>query len=251
MQRMTNFASLSLVAACVFVSLPHHAGAQTSATNPLWSCDIYEESASGAWSASRNVQEVNGAVVPSRDTYVWVPKAKIDFGPGMTLSYDLTYHWPKDVRNQSAIALTDMMVKLRFAFEPQAGQQATREPKRSWLHFYRSSDPTRQQSFTAASLVNAMFWSNNWSGPQTAEATLTLDELLPFGTGYDSLVWNIRSSPDETGGSSVWAKGLFPISTLRDKAKDIMRLRRALNQKSARFKTQCSDSPPVAVVSSY
>jgi hypothetical protein len=248
---MNIFAKFSLVAACAFVTLPHHAYAQNATTTPYWSCDVYEETPSGAWSASRDIQEVNGVIEPTRDTYSWEPREKVNFGPGMTLSYHLTYYWPKDVRNQSTIPLNDILVKLRFAFEPQAGQQANREPKRTWLHFYRSSDPARQQSFTAASLVNAMFWSNNWTGPQTVEATLTLDELLPFGTGYDSLVWNIRSSPNEFGGSSVWAKGLFPISALRDKTKDIVRLRRALNQKAARFKTQCPTIAVAPAVSNY
>ena len=92
---------------------------------------------------------------------------------------------------------------------------------------------------TETSLINIMFWQQRKDGDLNTKAVIRLSNALAFGTGYDSLVWNIRSAPNEFGGTQVAAKGVFPISAIRGKVKKIHKLRRMLDKKAKNFRSEC------------
>lgn len=216
----------------------------------MLSCVVAEEDANGKWVASRDLTVGNGVIHATRDDYEWRPKAAIAFGPGMTMRWNLSY-WPAQTagRNQAGLRGTppagDVLVSLDFWFDAQKTDSPPRNPQRSWIHLYRSSNPEHAFSPSDTSLTSIMFWQQNTNGNLDTKAVIPLDALLAYGTGFDTLVWNIRSDPNDYGGTHALAKGLLPIAAMRGKLADIPRLRRLLDKKQAAFATEC-DFPPMA-----
>ena len=202
-------------------------------------CYVAEKDADGEWFASRKLTGTNGVPVPMRDTYEWKPNKDIPFGPGMTLSWTISYYWPTDVAAQKVVPENDVAVILNFWFDAQQAEGPLKNPQRSWIHLYRSANPYRDFSLTSTSLINVMLWHQFTNGNMSTKAIIPLDDLLAFGTGFNTLIWNVRTQPNEFGGTQVIAKGSLPIAAMRDRVSNIPRLRQLLDKKAANFRTEC------------
>jgi hypothetical protein len=222
--------------------------AQESPGGRYLSCLVVEEDAEGEWIASRDLTERNGAVSSSRDSYEWRSKERIQFGPGMTLKWDINYDWPAQATAQATAQKTvsedQVAVSLHFWFDAQVAGRTLKKPERTWIHLYRSANSEAKFSSTDTSLINLMLWQQFNNGNLSSKAVIPLDHVLAFGTGFDALVWNIRTEPNEFGGTQAVAKGLIPIAAMRGKVSNIPKLRRLLDKKAANFRTEC-DVPSV------
>jgi hypothetical protein len=227
--------------------LPYSSQAQDMGSTRTWFCGVTRQNDEGAWSASRYVTEQGDRAEPSRDTYEWEPKSGLQFGPGQMLAWQLSYYWPSNLSKQSKIPEDDIMVRLKFNFkQPETGPRF-RKPERTWLHLYRTTDINDNRIALRTSLIDFMLWDQSLDGSLSTKAVISLGDLLAYGTGFDSLVWHIRSAPNEFGASNSLAKGVFPISSIRNKVASIHSLRRQLDRQAANFKTQCNGDPPLTV----
>ena len=217
---------------------------QTPANPATYSCSAYIVNAEGTWRASRSMVEANGPATASRDTYEWQPTDVIEFADGMKLRWEIVYYWPTNIGPQRNIPEKDILVDMHFAFEAKNGA-AFKKPERSWLHFYRSADTERKRHPLASSLSTMTLWHQFGAQRLSTRAILSLDDLLAFGTGYNSLTWEIRSSPDVYGATNMIAKGNLPIATWRGKAAEILKLRTLLDKKAANYRKQCQLAPLV------
>jgi hypothetical protein len=210
-------------------------------------CSVYEETAEGTWQASRDIVEENGKTTARRDIYEWEHNEVLAFGPGMKLRWQMAYYWPIDVGAQTRIPETDILVDMHFAFEAQDG--ATLEkPERSFLNFYRSAHTGKQRHPFSTSLSTITLWHQFGTKRISTRGILSLDDLLAFGSGRDTLEWEIRSPPDESGRMAKLANGYFPIAALRGKSANILKLRKQLDKKAAKFRTDCPIPRMVPVV---
>ena len=219
---------------------------QTPANPPTYSCSAYIVNAEGTWRASRSLVEANGPATATRDTYEWQPTDVIQFADGMKLRWEMVYYWPTDIGPQRNIPEKDVLVDMHFAFEAKNGA-VLNKPDRSWLHFYRSADTGRKRHPLATSLSTMTLWHQFGTQGLSTRAILALDDLLAFGTGHDSLTWEIRSPPDVFGATNMIAKGLLPIAPLRGKVAEILQLRTLLDKKAANFRQECPIVPLVPV----
>ncbi len=219
----------------------------------LHSCSVYEISLEGTWRASRDIAAGKESATATRDTYRWQPNEAIEFAPGMKLSWDMVYYWPADTGPQRNIPENQIMLDMHFAFVAKNGaiKNGTifEKPARSWLHFYRSASAGKDRHPMATSLNTMTLWHQYGNEGLSTRAIISLDNLLAFGTGRDALEWNIRSQPDIFGGTNMMAEGTLPITTMRGKAADILRLRKSLDNKAANFRKYCPIMPmvPMAV----
>ena len=188
--------------------------------------------------------EANGPATATRDTYEWQPADVIQFGDGMKLRWEMVYHWPTDIGPQRNIPEKDIMIDMHFAFEAKNGA-IFKKPERSWLNFYRSADAGKERHLLATSLSTMTLWHQYGTQRLSTRAILSLDDLLAFGTGHDSLRWEIRSPPDVFGRTNMIAKGHLPIAPLRGKSAEILKLRTLLDKKAANFRKQCQIVPLV------
>jgi hypothetical protein len=222
------------------VILPITYSVQAQQNNRDFSCIVSEQDNEGEWIASRNITESNGSVSAGRDTYEWLPKEKISFGPGATLKWYISYYWPADAKAQKVIPENEVVVSLNFRYDAKLAGASLNKPDRTWIHFYRSNNPEDSFSFSATSLTDVMFWNQSRNGDLDTKAVVPLDHLLAFGTSFDALVWNIRTQPDvNSGGTRAIAKGIFPIAKLRGKVSKILKLRRLLDKQAANFRKEC------------
>lgn len=211
--------------------------------SPLpYACSVYQESVEGTWRASRNIVEANGSATATPDIYEWQPNEAITFGPGMRLRWDIVYNWPADIGPRGNVPETEIMLDMHFAFDAQNGG-AFKKPDRSWLHFYRSVDTEKGRHILATSLSTMTLWHQYGAQRLSTRAIISLDDLLAFGTGHDTLAWDIRSPPDMFGGTKMIAKGYLPIGPMRGKVADILKLRKLLDKKAANFHKQCQILP--------
>lgn len=238
----TCFALVGLIAV-----LPLPVTAQSS-PNDVWrACIVAQETPEGTWVASRQVSDGNGQIKSSRDEYEWQPSNTLNFGPGMTLKWDMRYYWQPDIATQRSIPEQEIIVTLNFRFEPQAGNGPPRKPQRTWLHLYRTANVDSDRLATQPSLIDMMLWDQFNNGSVGGKAVISLGDLLAFGTGFDTLVWNIRSAPNEFGATNRLAKGVFPVAALRNKVGKIQELRRLLDRKATKFRTECELPATVSV----
>lgn len=235
----------SAIVLSIALSIP--AQANSPAASLDWICSVSKEDAEGEWDASRSIFEVAGTVTRSRDSFSWQPKTHIEFEPGMRLKWAVRYYWPVDLPARAPLREDDVFVSLDYWFDAQKIGRVLEKPERSWIHFYRSTDADRRQTVSDASMTGIMFWHRDNNGNMSTKAVVPVNALLAFGSGYDQIVWNIRSAPNEFGGTRVLAKGILPIAAMRDKISEIQKLRRQLDKKAAKFRTQC-DIPRVAPV---
>ncbi|NJS13415.1 MAG: hypothetical protein HC788_01015 [Sphingopyxis sp.] len=229
------------------IALSTPAQANSSTGGFEWICSVSKEDAEGEWDASRSVFEAAGTVTRSRDSFGWQPKTHIEFEPGMRLKWAVRYYWPADLPTKAPLHEDDVFVSLDYWFDAQKIGRALEKPERSWIHFYRSTDADRTQTVSEASMTSIMVWHRHNNGNMSTKAVVPVKALLAFGSGYDQIVWNIRSAPNEFGGTRVLAKGILPIAAMRDKISEIQKLRRQLDKKTAKFRTQC-DVPRMAPV---
>jgi hypothetical protein len=208
------------------------------------SCLVVEEAADGEWIASRELTETNGSVSASGDRYRWRPKQPIQFGAGMTLKWDIAYRWPAGEKAQISVPENDVAVSLHFWYSAKDMDAPVDMPERSWIHLYRSANPDERFTSSTTSLTGIMFWHQFNNGNLSTKAVIPLDHVLAFGTGYDTLVWNIRTEPNPFGGTHALAKGTIPVAAMRDKISDIPKLRRMLDKKAKNFRTECPVPPP-------
>lgn len=204
----------------------------------------------GEWSASRDVGEHGQAVASKRDSYDWRPKEKLVFVPGATFRWELGYYWPADATMQKKVPADQVAVSLMFLAEPQAGQAVASKPERSSIHLYRSTDAGKRQHPSETSLTTIMLWHLHRNGNLSGTAVLPLDHVLAFADGFDRLVWNVRSAPNETGAMPVLAKGMLPIAAMRDKIAEIPKLRKLLDKKARNFLRDCEVPRMAPVLSS-
>ena len=84
-----------------------------------------------------------------------------------------------------------------------------------------------------------MWWDKFSSGKVSGKAAIPLDHLLAFGQGYDVLAWDIQSAPDRFGATQILARGMLPISAMRNRKEAILKLRKLLDKKAVRYKKEC------------
>lgn len=217
--------------------LPLH----VQASDLPFSCMVDQETADGRWLASTVVDARTGNAAPSSETYEWTPNEKTSFGPGQTLTWGLSYRWPKDALAQKVVPETDVVVTLKFLFVAKEIGQPLKKPSHVDIHLYRSSDPERRFSSSSISLTGPLDANLLANGNVSARALLSLDDLLAYGTGLDTLVWNIRApGPNPYVGTDVFFKGTVPVGAMRDKVAMIPKLRRFLARKAANFRNECA-----------
>jgi hypothetical protein len=219
---------------------------QSPANPATYSCSAYNVNAEGTWRASRSVVETNGPATATRDTYEWQPTDVIQFADGGKFNWEIVYYWPTNIGPQVNIPETEIMIDMHFAFEARNGA-TLKKPQSSWLHFYRSADTGKKRHPLATSLSVMTLWHQYGSHRLSTRAILSLDDLLAFGTGHDSLRWEIRLPPDVSGVTNMVAKGHVPIAAMRGKAAEILKLRTLLDKKAANFRKQCQLAPLVPV----
>ncbi|MEH6422061.1 hypothetical protein [Pseudomonas sp. CGJS7] len=211
-------------------------------------CLVTEKDAEGAWSASRNLLVRNGVVSSAIDSYEWRAKESATFAPGATLKWGVGYDWSSQEALQKAIPEDRVLVILNFWYDAERVDTPMKRPDNSWIHLYRSANPEERFSSNTTSLTGVMSWSQFNNGNVSATAVIELDHFLAFGAGFDKLVWNIRTAPDEIGATYALAKGVVPVSTMRNKVSQISKLRRVLDKKAANFQAECNgDEPPIEV----
>lgn len=206
-----------------------------------FSCMVDQETADGRWFASTMVDASTGSAASSSEMYEWTPNETTSFGPGQTFTWGLSYRWPKHPPTQKAIPESDVIVSLHFKFDAKEIGQPLQEPSRASIHLYRSSDPERRFSSSWTSLTGPIDANLLANGNVSARALLSLDDLLAYGTGLDTLVWNIRApGPNPYVGTDVFFKGTVPVGAMRDKVTMIPKLRRLLARKAANFRNECT-----------
>jgi len=213
--------------------------AQGSSAGGRLSCIAAEKDAEGEWIATRDLNVSDGTATATRDRYEWRSANSLSFGPGMTLKWELDYDWPREEAARKTVREDRVAAILHFRFDAQAIGKPLKKPERSWIHFYRSTDPEERFSVSTSSLTSIMFWDKFDNGDLSTKAVVPLDHLLAFGTGFDTLVWNIRTAPDQFGATQAPAKGVIPIASLRGKVAKIPKLRLMLDKKSANFGSEC------------
>lgn len=236
---------ISLLLASTIATVGQGANAQNRNLPISRSCLVVIESEEGEWVGSRNISELNGEVSASRDSYDWTPKEKIEFAPGMTLKWDLGYYWPAGAGDKKEIPDKEVMVSLQFWIEVQKSNEDLRKPEQSYLHIYRSTDPDTRFSVDDVSLTTRMFWNQFGAKKLSGKAVVPLDHILSFGSGFDRLVWNVRSAPGPLGGTSSFAKGVLPVAKMQGKTLQFRKLRNLLDKKARNFREECH-VPPVA-----
>lgn len=213
-------------------------------------CDVDEQNVDGRWIASRYLTVDKGVIVAAQDKFDWKPNASAQSDRGMAMTWDLSY-WPMQAADRRPAGLRDavpeneVVVGLHFRFATPTTGESPSFPRRSRFHLYRSANPQQVFIDHDTSLANQVSWEpfagGNWSG----KALFPLDALLAFGTGHDTLVWNIRGRPDDLGNTRALYEGLLRIAAMRGKLADIPGLRRLLDRKQAAFATECH-VPPMA-----
>ena len=229
----TRLLALGLMTA----ALPLHA----QSSGLPFSCMVDQDAADGRWLASTTVDASKGIAVPSSETYEWTPNEKTSFGTGQTLTWGMSYRWPKDALAQKVVPETDVVVTLTFRFDAKKIGQPLKKPPRAALHLYRSSDPEERFSSSSISLTGPVDVNMLANGNVSARVLLPLDSLLAYGTGLDTLVWNMRSAePNVYRATQVFFKGTLPVAAMRDKVTTIPKLRRLLARKAANFRSECA-----------
>lgn len=214
-----------------------------------FSCIVAQEAPDGVWLATTMVDAGTGIASHSSETYQWTPNEKASFGTGTTFTWDLSYQWPKHPPSQKTIPESDVIVSLHFKFDAKEIGQSLKEPSRASIHLYRSSDPERRFSSSWTSLTGPIDANLLANGNVSARALLSLDDLLAYGTGLDTLVWNIRApGPNPYVGTDVFFKGTVPVAAMRDKVKMIPKLSRLLARKAANFRSECTLPIPNDIV---
>ncbi len=229
----------NLLIAIAVSAVLHPVQAQVSSSGLYRGCIVAEEDDEGEWIASRGITESNGSVSSTRDSYEWRPKKTIQFGPGMTLKWGFDYIWSAEAKAQKSVPEDEVFVSMRFWFDAQEIGRPLNNPQRTWIHLYRSANPEDKFSFTDTSLTSVMLWQQHKNGNLSTNADVPLDNLLAFGTGFETLVWNIRSEPNEYGGTHALASGVIPIAAMRGKVSKIPKLRRMLDKKAENFRVEC------------
>jgi hypothetical protein len=212
-----------------------------------YECRVFEETPEGTWHASRDIVENDGITTAKRDIYEWEHNEVLSFGPGMKLRWQMAYYWPTDVGAQTRIPEADILVDIHFAFEAQNGG-TLEKPERSFLNFYRSAHAGKQRHPFATSLSTVTLWDQYGTKRISTRGIVSLDDLLAFGSGRDTLEWEIRSPPDASGRMAKLANGHFPIAALRGKPAAILKLRKQLDKKAANFRRDCLLSTTAPVV---
>jgi hypothetical protein len=214
--------------------------------SPYYTCVVFEKQGGGTWRASREMTDNGGAVTASGDIYEWEVDEPVKLASGTTLNWYARYRWPKDSAEQKKIAGTDILVDLHFGFSAKSGV-IYQKPDKGWFHLYRSVDPEKDRHPFTTSLTTLTYWHQYGSDRFSAQAGLSVDNLLAFGSGYDSLAWDIRLPPDANGNGKVVAKGMLPIAAMRDHASSILKLRKLVDKKAANFRKSCNIVPMVPV----
>ena len=108
------------------------------------------------------------------------------------------------------------------------------------MHLYRSAGTGQRTSVALTSLTNVVHWNQFKNGNAASVSYMSLDSMLAFGTGLETVVWEARGEPDSLGRTELLATGSLPIAPLRKKVSMIPKLSRLLDRKSADFRTECS-----------
>jgi hypothetical protein len=245
---MSIIRKLTMLLGAMLLTLSLPIKAQSNPVNADRRCFVSQDQEDGYWTASRNVSVSGGLPIAGSEHHSWEPKASIEFGPVMTLKWIASYYRPRGTPAKSKVSEDDIMIDLFFTIKPQEGGQSTGKPQRSWLHFYRSTSLEKDLLFKAPSLSDIMFWTHWNSGEMSAKATFPLDDLLAFGAGFDALIWNIRSAPNEFGGTRILAKGMFPIATMKNQVPNLTKLSRLLDKKMTKFRQDCNPLAMAPVV---
>ena len=149
---------LPLLLASTVAMVEQTANAQTPALPIERTCTVAIVEEKGSWDGSRIISEHKGQVSAPHDSYHWTPKEKIEFGPGVSLKWDLSYYWPAAAGDKKDILENEVMVSLNFWIEAQKGNGDLRKPEQSFLHIHRSTDPDTRFSVDDVSLTTRMFW---------------------------------------------------------------------------------------------
>lgn len=209
-------------------------------SGPRLTCNVEEKGVDGRWLATRYVSESTGAAVGMSESYTWTPADKAFFAPGATFSWSLSYEIRPGAGDAvKAVAERDVVVDMDFWFDAQQAGMPMRASKDAALHLYRSSDPQKEFRSSSTSLTTSLLWSEHDNGNVGARVSMPLDSVLAFGTGLDTLVWNMRTAPNSLGGTSAIVAGTMPVVALRNKVGAIPKLRRALDRKAANFRKEC------------
>jgi hypothetical protein len=236
---------ISLFLSSMVAAVGQGANAQNRELPIQRSCLVVIESEEGEWVGSRDVSELNGEVSASRDSYEWRPKERIEFAPGMTLKWFLSYRSRANADDKKEIPDSEVLVFLNFWMEAQEGDQDLRKPEPGFLHIYRSTDPQTRFSVDDVSLTTRMFWHQFGARKLTGKGVVELDDMLSFGSGFDRLVWNVRSVPRPLGGTYSYAEGVLPVAKMRGKTLQFRKLRKLLDKKEKNFREECH--VPIAV----
>ncbi|HLM52243.1 MAG TPA: hypothetical protein VK325_01290 [Pseudoxanthomonas sp.] len=149
------------------------------------------------------------------------------------MKWIISYYWPTQAAAQEAIPEDEVTVMLNFWHDARYVDAPLKKPERTWIHLYRSVKPEEEFWSTTTSLTGVMLWDQFNNGNLSTKAVIPLDHLLAFGTGFDMLVWNIRTEPNQFGRTHVLAKDVIPIAAMRGKISEIPKLRRMLDKKAA------------------
>lgn len=236
---MNNILTLPLLLTSTLAIVRQPTNAQTQSLPLQRSCLVVIESEEGEWVGSRDISEIKGQVSASRDSYDWRPKEKIEFAPGMTLKWNLSYRSRANAGDKKETPDSEVLVFLNFWMEAQDGARDLRKPEPGFIHIYRSTDPATRFSVDDVSLTTRMFWHQFGARKLSGKAVIPLDHIFSFGTGIDTLVWNVRSAPGPLGGTRSFAEGALPLDKMRGKTLRFQKLRILLDKKARNFRKEC------------
>lgn len=243
-----------LTALCIAACTTPLAALGQSATDnpPVRYCSASISDADGEWQADRAVGFTDGKPATLYETYSWEPATREELEEGLTLRTSFSVRALSAEPLPKTFAAKDTAISLDFFIRPKTPGEEFHDPGYLFLHFYRETDPGERQSVFDTSLVTRMLTTRFNNGNFSMKAAFPINDVLAFGQGYDTLVWNVRGEVNQLGGTTSHVEGALAIGAIRSRLAQIPKLRRALDRKAARFAQECEVPPrAVPVVSSY
>lgn len=237
----------ALATLCIALCANPLAAQVQSATDnpPVRYCSVSISDADGEWQADRAVGFNDGKPATRYETYSWEPAAREEIEEGLTLRTSFSVQALSAEPLPRTFAAKDTEISFAFYTRPPKPGDEFSDPGYLFLHFYRETDPGEQQSVFNASLVKRLLTGGSRNTGFSFRASFSIDDVLAFGQGYDTLVWNVRGGVNKLGGTTSHAEGALDIGAIRARLAQIPKLRRALDRKAARFAQEC-EVPPMA-----
>lgn len=236
-----------LTTMCIAVCTTPLAAQGQSATDnpPVRFCSVSISDADGEWQAERAVGFADGKPATRYETYSWEPAGREELEEGLTLRTSFSVRALSGEPLPGTFEAEDTAISFDFFTRPPRSGEEFHDPGYLFLHVYRETDPGERQSVFDPSLVTRMLTGGSRNTGFSFKAAFPINDVLAFGQGYDTLVWNVRGELNELGGTTSHAEGTLAIGKIRTRLAQIPKLRRALDRKAARFEREC-EVPPMA-----